>query len=752
MVSLFIEDFKAACVTVHDGQDLEGQQEQAQYLWTDVALHYGQTIGEMWDEVDKYTTACIGLKCLTFVSGCEEDVKHGLVSKGIYDRHGPSWKGRAKGQKKYLANMVPVNVRNSIASDAKKYAERGELTVVVVIELISKLGFMGSLPAGSVTEDTLWTSDDMVVYADPAALIAQLVNEEAVRKNSAKSKLNARQQVVASMNPGAAGVGGLSVDKQGGKAKPTGKGKRGLPQEVQQDWTGREDDVTRCLVPGHGGGKGGHVMRNCPLTVNQAGTYNIVGCAPTTGQVVSRVTLQKSMVELRTYAQRQVVREELLNAPMRGGVRYYKGTLQSLLAKWKVAEPAAKGGAAVGAVVQQQVGGAVGQQKTQYQQQPGYPAGKGMGKGKGQMQQPGYTGGQGMGNGKGMQPIPPQANDRSVNWGGQQGGTGPPSMVGSVQTGPRGQYGGAAPATPPWGTQMQTQVARPQEDGTYGQQWGQGQQGGPAGAYAQVSERPWGAWGEQGQSVWGSTDGVSNAPEVDMGNGLDSSGKFGSMRTVMPVTAVDAESEEVIFALSPEERLVLLDGDRVNVGNEKYALVGGAMGAQATALTPLFQMSNIKVGTSWIIPCEMFRVSGDGKKNYKTFYIKVDTGAEVSGATPEGAEMISTFKCKAEINGGASAVRGIGNRLVPVTKAIFPMVVFQECGTGSRRVQTLQVVVMEGATDRTHQILLGLDNFTGLGGMPRYGEDGQVVGIYWSKIQCYSEVCTPASAARQFSW
>ena len=162
-------------------------------------------------------------------------------------------------------------------------------------------------------------------------------------------------------------------------------------------------------------------MRNCPLTVNQAGTYNIVGCAPTTGKLVSRVTLQKSMVELRTYAQRQVVREELLNAPMRGGVRYYKGTLQSLLAKWKVAEPAAKGGAAVGAVVQQQVGGAVGQQQTQYQQQSGYPAGKGMGKGKGQMQQPGYTGGQGMGNGKGMQPIPPQANDRSVNWGGQQG-------------------------------------------------------------------------------------------------------------------------------------------------------------------------------------------------------------------------------------------------------------------------------------------------------------------------------------------
>ena len=310
-------------------------------------------------------------------------------------------------------------------------------------------------------------------------------------------------------------------------------------------------------------------------------------------------------------------------------------------------------------------------------------------------------------------------------------------MVGSVQTGQTMQYGGGAA-------------------GTYGQQWGPGQSITP---YAQVQQQPWGAWNgpqgqrtEDGQSVWGSTDGISNAPEVDLRVGVKDDGKGRSMKTVLPVTVVEAECEEVTFALSPEEKLMLLGGDKVEIGGGDYALVGGASGAQAGALIPLFKMPNIRVGTSWIVSCELYRELTDGTKVYKTFYMKVDTGAEVSGATPEGAGMISTFVCGNNVTAGPSSVRGIGYKLVPVTTAIFPKVLFHHVATGQRRRQTLQVIVMEGATDRTHQILLGLDNFVGLGGMPQYGADGLVAGIYWSKIGCYSEVCTPASAARQFSW
>jgi hypothetical protein len=748
VIELLVRDFKKACVTVQDGEDVEALQEQAQYLWHECCLHYGMSLGQMYEEVDKFTTVCIRLKCPAFVNGSEDDVTHGLVTQEIYDRYQEGWTGRAKGQKKLTGTMVPLNVRNGIAGEARKFAEKAELTVVVLVDLIAKLPFMQSLPAGSVNEDTVWTSDLMINFADNPGLIAQMKDEAAVRKNHEKLKQNARGKVQASYMK-AAGVGGLTVDVQeekGASGKKSTAGRKPLPRHVTQDWTGKDDDVTRCLVPGPGhSGAGGHAMKKCPITVDEACTYNLVGCTPKTGQVVSRPTLQKSTVMLKTYAQREAVRVILQNVPTRG---YFKEALQDLHASWKVVAPAGRGTARVAPAqgLQSQGPAAAAQRPVEYQQQypPGYPAGKGMGMGKGQQQQlqyQGYLAGKGMSMGKGM-PMPPQMQQQQQQhpqvqqqlWGGEGG---PPSMVGSVQTGQTMQYGGGAA-------------------GTYGQQWGPGQSMTP---YAQVQQQPWGAWNgpqgqrtEDGQSVWGSTDGISNAPEVDLRVGVKDDGKGRSMKTVLPVTVVEAECEEVTFALSPEEKLMLLGGDKVEIGGGDYALVGGASGAQAGALIPLFKMPNIRVGTSWIVSCELYRELTDGTKVYKTFYMKVDTGAEVSGATPEGAGMISTFVCGNNVTAGPSSVRGIGYKLVPVTTAIFPKVLFHHVATGQRRRQTLQVIVMEGATDRTHQILLGLDNFVGLGGMPQYGADGLVAGIYWSKIGCYSEVCTPASAARQFSW
>jgi len=226
------------------------------------------------------------------------------------------------------------------------------------------------------------------------------------------------------------------------------------------------------------------------------------------------------------------------------------------------------------------------------------------------------------------------------------------------------------------------------------------------------------------------------------------------MATVVPVVAVTA-AEMTTYALSPEERLLLFngdeEGDRLDFDEEGAARVGGVGSAKWSKPPPLFQHPELAMGTSWIVPVELQRLRESGTIHFKTIYMKVDTGADLSGVTPEGAEMISTYKCEGDITGSASFVRGIGHKTVAVKQAIFPEVCFWRVGSGLRQRQTLQVVVMEGATDRSHQILLGSDNLVKLGFMPRY-ENGKVVGVSWQAIKCYSEVCTPESAARQFSW
>ena len=180
-------------------------------------------------------------------------------------------------------------------------------------------------------------------------------------------------------------------------------------------------------------------------------------------------------------------------------------------------------------------------------------------------------------------------------------------------------------------------------------------------------------------------------------------------------------------------------------------MVGGAAGVPAVELFPLFQTPGVVIEQSLIIPLEFHRKSASGEDVFKQFFAKFDTGAEGSGATRESAEMICGFDSKASIKGSASFVRGIGDKTVPVDTALRPAVCFQDCNSRKRSRQFLQVLVMGGATDRTHRILLGLDNIVPLGGNLVY-DHGRVVGIYWAAINCYTGVTTPASAARQFSW
>ena len=117
--------------------------------------------------------------------------------------------------------------------------------------------------------------------------------------------------------------------------------------------------------------------------------------------------------------------------------------------------------------------------------------------------------------------------------------------------------------------------------------------------------------------------------------------------------------------------------------------MGGVGGAKWDKPPPLFHHPELAMGTSWIVTVELQRVLSNGTVHFKTIYMKVDTGADLSGVTPEGAEIISTYKCDGNITGSASFVRGIGHKTVAVKQAIFPEVCFWRVDSGLRQRQTL---------------------------------------------------------------
>jgi hypothetical protein len=767
VVGVFERVFSESLVHMQEGNDTVKDQEASLELFSSTGCHYGQTLGAAYDCIAATTQICIDNKCPTFINGAESDVDQGLVSRATYEQYGPAWPGKAKGQQRYLDNLVPVALRNLIGPAGKKLAARAELTVDAAIKLMAELPHTASLGSHMLTEDTNWNSPDVVGVADNAQIREQLKDENAYNHYRNRARSEARARVNRKLVGGWANVMGLTASQppadqaggqaggQGGTAGVGGKA-GGVPKEkktahVTKDFDGKPGDPTRCLIPGHAW----HSLLKCNLTVDPSRTYNLVGCAPTTGQVVSEEVHQTAVDELTTYEQRTVVRNRFgddkrqyvavakaVHREMLDGVSG-PGTAQvATLTAGELAmreslqrqsdQVKAQQAQQLLNLKQAQVHGGVqphhalpAQAMMSYMHAKGFTSGKGMmdhAKGKGLMH-PAF------GKGKG----------------------GPASVAGSASAGVGG-------------VQANQQMV-PFSAGTYAdpQYWAPP---GPPTSYGVPHDPSWGwapmmaaGYPQAPPSSWApasSAGDFSEAPEVELvGGGVG--GSDGSTKAVVPVAVVGDESM-VTFSLSPQESLFLggesvLDDETV-LGcalDGVQALVGATVGVQAAKLLPLFRMDNVKIGQSWIVPVELYMVTADGSTVFKTIFVKVDTGAELSGVTMEGAEMMQQYQCKPSVVGSPSYVRGIGHKTVPVTKAIFPTVCFQEDGTAKRRRQTLQVLVMEGATDRTHQILLGLDNIVALGGVPHY-VDNRVVGIRWTGINCYSELCTPASAARQFAW
>jgi hypothetical protein len=115
-----------------------------------------------------------------------------------------------------------------------------------------------------------------------------------------------------------------------------------------------------------------------------------------------------------------------------------------------------------------------------------------------------------------------------------------------------------------------------------------------------------------------------------------------------------------------------------------------------------------------------------------------------------------------DVVGGPSYVRDASGRRSPVTKAAkvefyFPLTDGYGRYAGKRG-QQMQVVEFPNCTDRSHQVLLGLDNIQALRMVPIYDPaTSGVKALEWLALnhggaRCITPVLNPADCARQFGW